>query len=194
MADCNSYIYDLGQLTESIYRCGFLTESGPLGSSGIICGAPYSLYRRRGRSRQSDNQICDFNDQANTLDFGKSGDETAVRTMLQRYLERNGYRVFPASSGEDAIHVFAREHAGVELLVTDLVMPGISGHDLALRLRELQPALPILFMSGYADQLSDSPENIPCLRKPLDLKRLVETIAGLTTSESESAHEEPTAA
>jgi CheY-like chemotaxis protein len=106
-------------------------------------------------------------------------DEPAVRKLLKMYLERSGIAVIDASSGEAAFEMFTREGSAVKFLITDLVMPGISGRELALQLRRLQPSLPILFISGYSDQLSDFPDDIPCLRKPLDLTRLIEEISCL---------------
>ncbi|MGI9039908.1 MAG: hybrid sensor histidine kinase/response regulator [Gemmatimonadales bacterium] len=76
-------------------------------------------------------------------------DESAVRTVATRSLEVVGFRVIEASDGADALEVVAR-HGAPDLLLTDLVMPGISGAELARRLRERWPALPVLFMSDYS--------------------------------------------
>ena len=77
-------------------------------------------------------------------------DEAAVLRMTARTLEAHGYTVLAASRPDEAIRL-ANEHAGAfELLLTDVVMPGLSGWDLADRLLSTQPHLKVLFMTGYA--------------------------------------------
>ena len=76
-------------------------------------------------------------------------DEPAVRAIVARSLERSGYRVHSASSGADALEVVRRE-GRPDLVLTDLMMPGLGGAELARRLRERWPDLPVLFMSGYS--------------------------------------------
>jgi two-component system, cell cycle sensor histidine kinase and response regulator CckA len=76
-------------------------------------------------------------------------DEDMVRTLAQRVLESRGYRVFAAPSGDDALELHERIPGHVDLLVTDVLMPGMGGRQLAERLQELQPDLRVLFMSGY---------------------------------------------
>jgi two-component system, cell cycle sensor histidine kinase and response regulator CckA len=78
-------------------------------------------------------------------------DEPAIRELLQRLLSRAGYRLLVASSGEEALRV-AKEHGDdLDLLLTDVVMPGISGRVLADRLCRERPALHVLFISGYSE-------------------------------------------
>jgi PAS domain S-box-containing protein len=76
-------------------------------------------------------------------------DEDLVRSLAQRVLEARGYRVFAAPSAADALDLHARTPDPVDLVVTDVVMPGLGGRQLAERLRERQPGLRVLFMSGY---------------------------------------------
>jgi PAS domain S-box-containing protein len=76
-------------------------------------------------------------------------DEPAVRVIAARSLERAGFRVLQASGGVAALELMDR-HGQPDLVLTDLMMPGIGGTELARRLRERWPALPILFMSGYS--------------------------------------------
>jgi two-component system, cell cycle sensor histidine kinase and response regulator CckA len=80
-------------------------------------------------------------------------DEPAVRKVVERTLTRSGYRVLLAGTGEEAIDLCAREPVSPDLLITDVVMPGMSGAELARRARALKPGLPVLFMSGYADEV-----------------------------------------
>ena len=78
-------------------------------------------------------------------------DEDAVRDLTRRCLEARGYRVLQASSAEDAERVVATHPARLDLLLTDVVMPGASGPDLARRLQAERPDLNVLFVSGYTD-------------------------------------------
>jgi len=79
-------------------------------------------------------------------------DEPRVRALTQRVLEARGYRVLAATDGAKALELASDQSVKVDLLVTDVVMPGMSGPDLARRLRESRPGLPVVYMSGYADQ------------------------------------------
>jgi CheY-like chemotaxis protein len=77
-------------------------------------------------------------------------DQPAVRSVVRHALERVGYRVLEAENGEAALAIYEREGEGIDLVLTDMIMPRMSGRDLADRLRASQPGIPILFMSGYA--------------------------------------------
>ncbi len=83
-------------------------------------------------------------------------DERNVRELTRRVLEQGGYSVLEACDAVEALEVAAR-HRGFDLLLTDVVMPGRSGKELAAELREGRPGLPVLFMSGYFDSVG-SPE------------------------------------
>jgi len=77
-------------------------------------------------------------------------DEGGVRRALARTLGRLGYRVLVASDGDDAFRV-AEALPGVDLLLSDVVMPGLDGPEVAARLRARWPGLRVLFVSGYSD-------------------------------------------
>jgi PAS domain S-box-containing protein len=77
-------------------------------------------------------------------------DEPALRTLVAQMLESKGYTVVTADSADDALELAQSEV--VDLVLTDLVMPRISGRDLADRIRESRPGAKVLFMSGYADE------------------------------------------
>jgi CheY-like chemotaxis protein len=77
-------------------------------------------------------------------------DDAGVRSLAERVLTRLGYRLRSAASAEEALELLARDLEPIDLLVTDLVMPGMSGRELAETLRTLQPGLKVLFTSGYA--------------------------------------------
>ena len=79
-------------------------------------------------------------------------DEDSVRKLVKRVLRKRGYTVLEARDGDEAFAV-ARNHTGhIDLVLTDLVMPRMSGRELAAELAKLRPAARILFMSGYTDE------------------------------------------
>lgn len=78
-------------------------------------------------------------------------DEDVIRRLLCRLLSRNGYQVLDAASGEEAVALVDGQRAAVDLLVTDVIMPTMSGPQVAEALVARNPSLRVLFMSGYAD-------------------------------------------
>ena len=102
-------------------------------------------------------------------------DEDAVRTFSQRALTNKGYQVLTAESGESALSLMAKqENKHLDLLVTDVVMPVMDGPTLAQRMRQNNPDLKIIFISGYTeDKLKDyMGSNTFFLPKPFTLKQL----------------------
>jgi two-component system cell cycle sensor histidine kinase/response regulator CckA len=79
-------------------------------------------------------------------------DEKGVRELAREYLELVGYTVIEAEDGHTALELAAMHVGPIQLLMTDVVMPGISGRELAGRVKTIRPDIKILFMSGYADQ------------------------------------------
>jgi CheY-like chemotaxis protein len=78
-------------------------------------------------------------------------DEACVRTLLSDSLARQGYDVVAVSTGEEALALSSDSVEPVQLLVTDLILPGKNGPDLAAHLRQRVPNLRVVFMSGYTD-------------------------------------------
>lgn len=79
-------------------------------------------------------------------------DEEPVRRIIRQALERQGYDVITAANGEEALKIAADQHSEVHLLLTDVVMPLMSGLELAERLITMQPKLKVLYISGYAEE------------------------------------------
>ena len=78
-------------------------------------------------------------------------DEAAVRTVLERMLKQSGYRVLACDSPQEALRVSVEQAGKIDLLVTDMVMPGMSGLELGERIQHAWPGLQVLYVSGYAD-------------------------------------------
>ena len=102
-------------------------------------------------------------------------DEDAVRVIVAAVLRRQGYSVLEASSPGVAVELFEQHGPSIELLLTDVVMPGMNGPSLAQRLVATRPSLRILFMSGYADvssPLDAAGPNVSFLSKPFQASAL----------------------
>jgi PAS domain S-box-containing protein len=78
-------------------------------------------------------------------------DEASLRTLTSEILQASGYQVLEASSGPVALALAHAAELPVDVLLTDVVMPGMSGPELAERLRTIRPGIPVLYMSGYTD-------------------------------------------
>jgi two-component system, cell cycle sensor histidine kinase and response regulator CckA len=78
-------------------------------------------------------------------------DEEEVRKLAARVLQRQGYKVLEAPQGGDALLICEQHQDPIHLMLTDVVMPGMSGHQLAKRLESLQPRMKVLYMSGYTN-------------------------------------------
>ncbi len=117
-------------------------------------------------------------------------DEDAVRRVLRKELERHGYTVLEASGGEEALQIAASRSDTIQLLVTDVVMPLMSGPDLARRLIDSHPKLKILYVSGYADDAivrqGALEPGTPILQKPFAAGALAEKVRELLDAASPS--------
>jgi signal transduction histidine kinase/ActR/RegA family two-component response regulator len=80
-------------------------------------------------------------------------DEEGVRKLLTHVLHRRGYKVIEASNGEEALRLYDRHRADIHLVLTDMVMPHMSGRELGDKLRSMDSALKIIYMSGYTDDV-----------------------------------------
>jgi PAS domain S-box-containing protein len=107
-------------------------------------------------------------------------DEDAVRRITCRVLERLGYAVLSAANGEEALALVARSRPVLHLLVTDLIMPHMSGRDLATQLTAGYPELRVLFVSGYTDEavgnLGMLERGMAFLQKPFSLESLGDAV------------------
>jgi two-component system cell cycle sensor histidine kinase/response regulator CckA len=105
-------------------------------------------------------------------------DEADVRSSMRRVLEKIGYNVLEAPTADSAIDLIGRTEATVDLVLTDIVMNGMSGRELALRLSIERPNVRLLLMSGYSPDtmhLKDA-EIARFLRKPISIEALRERV------------------
>jgi two-component system cell cycle sensor histidine kinase/response regulator CckA len=107
-------------------------------------------------------------------------DEAALREVTRRILNAAGYAVLAAADGPAAIALAVQHQGSIDLVLTDVVMPGMLGHHLADRLRELRPSIRVLFMSGFAGPVIDGAVATHCdglIEKPFTAPGLLERIA-----------------
>lgn len=80
-------------------------------------------------------------------------DDQSLRKVTKIYLENYGYKVLEAGNGEDALSVFSENNASIKLIVTDMIMPKMLGHEVYEKARMIRPDIKCLFMSGYSDDI-----------------------------------------
>jgi PAS domain S-box-containing protein len=106
-------------------------------------------------------------------------DEASVRLLIRRILQRQGYTVVEAGDGEEGLRAWG-EHPGVALVVTDTVMPLMGGREMARRIHEVQPGLPVILMSGYSqdEQALREPgeDGTAFIAKPFDVNEFGRTV------------------
>ncbi len=112
-------------------------------------------------------------------------DESAVRAFVRRVLARRGWQVLEAATGDEALALMRTHGGDVRLLITDVVMPGMSGAALAERVRADHPHVPVLFTSGYTStEIADRgvlPPDVELLEKPFTTEALLRKVADLTS-------------
>jgi two-component system cell cycle sensor histidine kinase/response regulator CckA len=105
-------------------------------------------------------------------------DEDMVRAVAERALTRHGYEVITATNGEEGLEIL-KGRSDIDMLVSDVVMPMMDGPTLGRHARELYPKMPLLFMSGYAEEQlrrSIALENVDFLPKPFSVQQLAEAV------------------
>jgi len=104
-------------------------------------------------------------------------DEASVRSSVRRLLEWHGYTVLEARNGTEALRIYEAHSDSIDLVLTDVVMPEMGGHELVERLRAERPNLRVLFMSGYAERAFTSDGSMPSgtgyLEKPFTVETLM---------------------
>jgi DNA-binding response OmpR family regulator len=125
-------------------------------------------------------------------------DEPAVRTLVTRILEQGGYSVISAASGADALEA-VQDHPGeIELLLADVIMPKMLGTELAMRMTDAHPEIPVVLMSGYTAQDLQSEGTLntdhALLEKPFEFHELLAAVRSAIDIRSSGTGTRPTAA
>jgi DNA-binding response OmpR family regulator len=107
-------------------------------------------------------------------------DENNLRYLARQFLEKQGYRVIEAPDGEAAMQVAAAHEGTIHLLLTDVIMPGMNGRQLAQRISLIRPHTKVLYMSGYTENVigrnGTLDAGIRLLQKPFTLRELQNTV------------------
>jgi two-component system, cell cycle sensor histidine kinase and response regulator CckA len=107
-------------------------------------------------------------------------DEAFVREVTCEILRLAGYQILDAMNATDAQNIFLTSGIEIALLLTDIVLPGSNGRTLAAKLKQVFPALKVLFATGYPEHMtSDYQWRVDCLAKPFSAETLLEKIEGL---------------
>jgi len=106
-------------------------------------------------------------------------DHDLVLLALHNYLEKNGYNLLEARNGEEALLIAECFPSTIHVLVTDIVMPRLNGRELMQQLIPLRPAMQVIMMSGFPDEVMAQQSLtplVPVLRKPFKAKRLLRAV------------------
>jgi two-component system, cell cycle sensor histidine kinase and response regulator CckA len=118
-------------------------------------------------------------------------DDVAVRASVRRLLERHAYHVLEASNGEQALAALTTTDAAIDLVISDMVMPEMSGLELRQRLRATRPGLPVLLMSGYSEEaitrLGNQGAAGPLIEKPFTVQGLLDQVRRVLAAETSDA-------
>jgi two-component system cell cycle sensor histidine kinase/response regulator CckA len=107
-------------------------------------------------------------------------DEQDVREIAREFLESGGYKVIEAKNGKEAIAIAAEHRGKIDLLVTDMVMPGMTGQELAVKLQQEHHGLSVVFMSGYSEhaatEMANADPSVRLLTKPFSRGAILRTV------------------
>lgn len=107
-------------------------------------------------------------------------DDLAVREMLKQLLSRRGYDVLAVASAEEALSTLENRHVEVDFMISDVIMAGMNGIDLAVRILTWHPTVGVLLLSGYTSESFDACRAIDAgalfVEKPVSGQRLLEAI------------------
>jgi two-component system cell cycle sensor histidine kinase/response regulator CckA len=156
------------------------------------CGTAFKIYLPRIEEENAP-VGSDVRPDARSLQHGSETillveDEKGVRELAREYLEMTGYAVIQAEDGLSALELAAKHSGPIHLLMTDVVMPGISGRELAERMKKIRPEIKVLYMSGYTDQAvvhhGILESDAVLLQKPFTLPTLASKLREILVAES----------
>ena len=109
-------------------------------------------------------------------------DDPASLLLTTRVLEKYGCRVWMADNPKKAVALFEQDSESIDVVVTDVTMPGMNGYDLAALLRNRNPLLPVLFMSASLDREAAAQSRLPIISKPFTFVGLINSVAAVLQS------------
>ncbi|PRA27570.1 response regulator [Pseudomonas poae] len=108
-------------------------------------------------------------------------DDAIVRMLIVDVLEELEFSVLEAADAEEALAMFKDADQVIDLMMTDVGLPDMDGKQLATKVRELRPSLPILFASGYAENI-DVPAGMQVIAKPFSIDQLRDKVKSMLPS------------
>ncbi|MCL6251777.1 response regulator [Altererythrobacter sp. KTW20L] len=164
---------------------GFIFASNARSPDGHTSGARFTIYLPVHNA--SEDELARAEAEEEARDWSGGGcillveDEDMVRAVAERALTRQGYEVVTASDGDEGLEL-VRAGGKFDLVVSDVVMPAMDGPAMAREIRKLQPRLPILFMSGYAEEQLRNQIDIEAMHfmaKPFSVQQIADKVASV---------------
>ncbi len=119
-------------------------------------------------------------------------DNKALREMIAGFLEKREARVFTAQNGLEGLEIFKSHQQDIDMILSDVMMPRMNGKEFADRVREINPGLKILFMSGHSQEVIESkarlPQNMDIIQKPFDLFTLAHRLSDFLHGSSQNGN------
>ena len=172
---------------------GFIFADNVAARDGVRAGARFTVYLPvyRGEMPAAMRNDDDANRRASEWSGGASillvEDEDMVRAVAERALTRAGYTVTTASDGEEGLGFVTSDEVSFDLIVSDVVMPAMDGPAMARAIRKVKPDIPILFMSGYAEEQLRNQidiENMFFIPKPFSVQQIGAKVAEVLNAQS----------
>ncbi|QZH76710.1 MAG: response regulator [Erythrobacter sp.] len=165
---------------------GFIFASNAKGPDGKVRGARFTIYLPVHHMTEEDLKKIETEEQVREWSGGGTillvEDEDMVRAVAERALARQGYMIVTASDGDEGLEAFRAAPDRFDMVLTDVVMPSMDGPAMAREIRKQKPQLPILFMSGYAEEQLRSEidiENMHFIAKPFSVKQIGEKVGAV---------------
>ncbi|RJY08868.1 hybrid sensor histidine kinase/response regulator [Aurantiacibacter aquimixticola] len=165
---------------------GFIFASNAKGPDGKVKGARFTIYLPVHHVTEEEAKQAAVEE--TTREFSGGGcillveDEDMVRAVAERALARQGYSIVTASDGDEGLDAFRKNPDEFDIVVTDVVMPSMDGPAMAKEIRKARPNLPVLFMSGYAEEQLRGEidiEHMHFIAKPFSVKQIGEKVGGV---------------
>ena len=173
---------------------GFIFASNAKSADGVIKGARFTIYLPVHTATEEELARAEAEEKKQAAAQSWSGggrillveDEDMVRAVAERALARAGYQIVTASDGDEGLDL-VKAGEKFDLVVSDVVMPSMDGPAMAREIRKLQPRLPILFMSGYAEEQLRNEIDIEAMHfipKPFSVQQIADKVAKVLAGKS----------